>query len=130
MRINKLLIKFNIKMIKIEGIATISKNGFKFDSGLPSDEPLLQSKTKLHGKLEIEQNGSVRFVDNGRIYMPPVVNKIAQGEGYKIRRTSKNYIISVKLPIVEKITETQNKLTEMIPQIVDGITKDRKELIN
>lgn len=130
MRINKLLIKFNIKMIKIEGIATISKNGFTFDSGLPLDEPLLKKQTKLHGKLEIEQNGSVRFVDNGRIYLPPTVDKVGEGDGYKIRRTSKNYIISVKLPIVEKIAETQNKLTEMIPLILDGINKDRKELIN
>lgn len=117
-------------MVKIEGIATFTKGGFKFDSGLPADEPLLKKQAKLHGTLIIEQNGSTAFRDNGRVYLPPRVNKIGEGDGYKVRRTSQNYIVSIKIPIVEKQIATEQKITEMIPLIIEKINNDRKELIN
>ena len=40
-----------MKTIKIEGIATFSKNGFSFNSGLPSEETLVTEQNILLARM-------------------------------------------------------------------------------
>jgi len=116
-------------MLKIEGIATISEKGFHFDSGMPSDEPVLDEAMKLHGTLKVSKNASVDFVDNGRIYLPPEVHRVCEGEDYKVKRTSRHYIIQVKVPVVETRAESEEKLNDIIPRVMGEITLDRREIL-
>ena len=119
-----------MQQIKIEGIATISDKGFCFDSGMPSDEPVLDEALKLHGTLKVSENACVEFRDNGRIYLPPEVHRISEGQDYKVKRTSRHYIIQVKVPVVESRKATEERINDIIPTIVGDITLDRKELLN
>jgi len=111
----------------LDGTSSLNSNGqFHFESGYPSNYPLVLPK-RQRGVLVTHQNACVDFVpDRERVYLPPVVNKIAQGEGYYIKRTSRNYLINVKLPIVMNRRETEKALRGMINEIVGEITLDRR----
>ena len=114
----------------IEGIATITEKGFHFDSGMPSNEPVLDKPVRMHGTLEVGINASVRFRQNDRIYLPPEVHRIAQGEDYNVRRTSRHYIVQIKVPVIESRETSEYRLTEIVPIVMGEITLDRKEVIN
>lgn len=118
------------KTIRIEGIASISTRGFSFDSGIPSNEPILDYEQKLHGQMLIHQNGCAEFIDNGRVYLPPVINEIARGENYTLRRSTRHYILQVKVPVVESREDSEQKFGELMPLIMNEITLDRKELLS
>ncbi len=117
-------------MLKIEGIATITEKGFHFDSGMPSNEPVLDEAMKLHGTLKVSENACVDFVDNGRVYLPPEVHRVCDGEDYKVKRTSRHYIIQMKVPVVESRKASQERLEAILPEIMGEITLDRNEMIN
>ena len=115
-------------MIQIEGIATISKGMFRFDSGLPSDEPAVEPQTLL-GRLHIAANASADFHQDGRITnLPPDISTVADGDGYKIKRTTQNYIIQLKVPIAESRAETEQRLGQMLAEVMGEITLDRHEI--
>lgn len=128
---SRIKISENMKQetIRIEGIATIGKRSFRFDSGLPSNEPILEHDQKLHGQMHIHQNGDAEFVDNGRVYLPPIINEIARGENFKLRRTTRHYILQVKVPVVESRKETETKISAISAEVLGEITMDRKELL-
>lgn len=117
------------KITKIEGLGIFTQNGFSFDSGLPSDEPVVNEK-KLRGTLKVETNGNVEFRKSTRAIKAPDVTKVAEGQDYKIRRTSLNYVITLKVPVVEKRVATSKKLKEVIPLIINDISKNRKEILD
>ena len=119
-----------MEQIKIEGIATISEKGFHFDSGMPSNEPVLDEAMKLHGTLKVAENACVDFVDNGRVYLPPEIHRVCEGEGYKVKRTSRHYIIQMKVPVVESRKDSEERINNVVPVIMGDITLDRKELLN
>jgi len=119
-----------MEQIKIEGIATITEKGFHFDSGMPSNEPVLDEAIKLHGTLKVAENACVDFVDNGRIYLPPEIHSVCEGENYKVKRTSRHYIVQMKVPVVESRMVSEEKINNMLPAIMGDITLDRKELLN
>lgn len=117
-------------MIQIEGIATISKGMFRFDSGLPSDEPAVEPQNLL-GRLYIAANASADFQQDGRVTnLPPDISAVADGDGYKIKRTTQNYIIRLKLPIAESRAETEKRLRQMLAEVMGEITLDRRELFD
>lgn len=117
-------------MIQIEGIATISKGMFRFDSGLPSDEPAVEPQNLL-GRLQIAANASADFHQDGRITnLPPDISTVADGDGYKIKRTTQNYIIQLKVPIAESRAETEERLRQMLAEVMGEITLDRRELFD
>lgn len=114
-------------MIQIEGIATISKGMFRFDSGLPSDEPTVEPQNLL-GRLQIAANASADFHQDGRITnLPPDISTVADGDGYKIKRTTQNYIIQLKLPIYESRAEMEQHIRQLLPVILGDITIDQTE---
>jgi len=115
-------------MFTIEGIATISKGSFRFDSGLPSDEPAVEAQTIL-GKLRISENACADFRQDGRTTnLPPDITSVGDGDGYKIKRTTQNYIIQVKVPVVESRADTEARLRALLPVVMGDITLDRKEM--
>lgn len=117
-------------MTQIEGIATFTETGFHFDSGIPSEEPVLNKAWKMHGTLGISMNACVDFKDNGRVYLPPEIHKVSAGENYHVKRTSRHYIIQLKVPVVESRQASEERINNVIPTILGDITLDRKELFN
>lgn len=117
------------KTTKIEGLGTFTQNGFSFDSGLPSDEPLVDGM-KLRGTLKVESNGNVEFINKTRNIKGPDVAKVAETQDYKIRRTSLNYVISIKVPVIEKRKASEKRLKEIVPAIVNDIQTNRKEILD
>ena len=115
-------------MIQIEGIATISKGVFRFDSGLPSDEPAVDPQMLL-GHLRVAPNACVDFRMDGRTTnLPPDIQSVADGDGYKIKRTTQNYLIQLKVPIDESRQQTEHRLHQMLAEVMGEITIDRREL--
>ncbi|NLV52612.1 MAG: hypothetical protein GXY64_05040 [Bacteroidales bacterium] len=119
-----------MKKIQIEGVATISNRGFQFESGMPSDEPVLDKAMKMRGQLKIHKNADVEFKEDNRVYLPPEVHKVGSGEGYHIKRTTRHYIVTLKMPVVESREASEDKIRDMVPQFMGDITLDRQELIN
>lgn len=116
-------------MIQIEGIATISKGMFRFDSGLPSDELAVEPQ-KLLGRLHIKANACADFRLDGRTTnLPPDISTVADGDGYKIKRTTQNYIIQLKMPIAESRAEMEQHIMHLLPVILGDITVDRREIL-
>jgi len=116
-------------MLKIEGIATISEKGFHFDSGMPSNEPVLDEAMKLHGTLKVAENACVDFVDNGRIYLPPEIHRVCEGKDYNVKRTTRHYIIQLKVPVVENRKASEDRILQIVPCVMGEITLDRQEII-
>ena len=115
---------------KIEGIATISKGGFSFESGLPSNEQVFDADMKMHGTLKISKNACAEFIDNRRVYLPPEVHPVAQGFNYNVKRTTRHYIISIKVPVVENRQQSEDTVNRLLPKIMGDITLDRNEVLD
>lgn len=92
----------NINTLKIEGIATFTGKSFRFDSGLPSNEQVIDKPMKLHGTMKVSQNANVEFADDGRVF----------------------------LPVVEKRAVSEQKIRDIIPIVMGEITLDRKEILD
>lgn len=117
------------KEFQIEGLATFTPDGFRFDSGMPSNEPFLEQEKNLRGELKIFQNGCVDFKKSTQVYLPPQMEQVARGKDYLVRRSSRHYIIQVKVPIVENRHQSEDKLQQIIPCIMGDITMDRSEVL-
>lgn len=115
--------------VRVEGIATLSENSFHFNSGLPQDEPLLDQEIRLRGELHVFQNGTALFHRRTPVSLPPEVHQVSQGMGYYLKRTSRNYIIHIKVPVMETRRDTQSTLDALMPTIMGDITLDRRELM-
>lgn len=115
--------------MKIEGIATFSEKGFHFDSGIPSNEPVLEMARKMRGTMVIGINGCADFTSSPRVILPPEVSPVAKSANYNIKRTTRHYIVQIKVPVVETRKTTQDTLNSILPAILGDITLDRKELI-
>ena len=115
---------------KIVGVATISDKVFYFDSNLPDDCQVLPVEKKMQGCICISTNACARFTERCRVVLPPEINHVAQGEGYRVKRTTRHYIIQLKVPVVEHRATTEQRLVELLPVLLGEITLDRKELFD
>lgn len=120
----------NMNPLKIEGIATFTGKSFRFDSGLPSNEHVIDKAMKLHGTMKVSQNANVEFADDGRVFLPPHLMNVCSGVNYKVKRSTRHYIIQVKVPVVEKRAVSEQKIRDIIPVVMDEITLDRKEILD
>ena len=111
----------NMNPLKIEGIATFTGKSFRFDSGLPM---------KLHGTMKVSQNANVEFADDGRVFLPPHLMNVCSGVNYKVKRSTRHYIIQVKVPVVEERAVSEQKIRDIIPVVMGEITLDRKEILD
>lgn len=118
-------------MKQIEGLAIIAEDGgFRFDSGLPSNEPVLEKPMKMRGVLSVSQNACVEFLPNTRVVLPPEMHHVARGLNYNLKRSSRNYILQIKLPIVQSRVVSQETIENITHVAMGDITLDRKELLN
>lgn len=115
---------------KFIGVATIGDKEFCFDSNLPIDCQVLPAERKMQGCICISTNACVRFAERCRVVLPPEINNVAQGDGYKVKRTTRHYIIQLKVPVVEHRTTTEQRLVELLPVVLGEITLDRRELFD
>ncbi len=116
-------------MVQITGVATISENGFSFNTGLSENENVLDKEKTMHGVMKISKNACADFIGSQRVILPPEINSIAKGDGYSVKRTTRNYIIQLKVPVVETRKASQERLKRMLTEVLGDITLDRKELI-
>ena len=117
-------------MNKIEGIATFSEGGFSFESGLPSEEQVVEAQS-LMGRLGIKANGCVDFRRDARCTnLPPDINTVTDNEKYKLKRTTRHYIISIKVPVVENRQQSEETVNRLLPKIMGDITIDRNEVLD
>lgn len=115
-------------MTQIEGIASISEHSFTFDSGLPTDEFVTEVQI-LKGVMHIHANASADFEGTSpRDVLPPEMTSVAKTEDYIIRRSTRNYIIQLKVPIVQSRRVTEKYLEGLVPEVMGEITMDRAEL--
>lgn len=112
----------------IKGEATISEKGFFFNNSMSTDEPILDKALHMRGVLHVERNGNMEFENSQRTVMPPVIKSIADGHGYRVKRTSRNYLIQMKVPIIEAREVSERKIHNMLPVVMGEITLDRKEI--
>ena len=47
-----------------------------------------------------------------------------------MKRTTRHYIIQLKVPVVEHRTTTEQRLVELLPVVLGEITLDRRELFD
>ncbi len=118
-----------MQTIQIEGLATISNHGFHFDSGLPSNEPIVDEARKMHGTMKISTNACADFEASDRVILPPQIHQVSQGEGYNIKRTSRHYLLQIKVPVLESRLDTNLRIKRIIPCALGDITLDRQEVI-
>lgn len=118
-------------MKQIEGLAKFTEDGgFCFDSGLPSNEPVLEKPMKMRGVLSVSQNACAEFLPNSRVVLPPEMHHVSRGLNYHVKRSSRNYILQVKLPIVQSRAVSQETLENIAVVALGDITIDRKEILN
>lgn len=117
-------------MIKVEGIATIDNGSFRFDSILPSNETVLDEPLKMRGTMKVSENACVEFQDERRLSLPPEIICVSEGQGYRVKRTSRHYLLQLKVPVVENRAETEDRIVDMMARALGDITLDRKELFN
>lgn len=117
-----------MKQYSIEGIATIQMNRFHFESGLPAEESVVEPRD-LRGRLLVHENADVEFRENPKgIVLPPCLLPIGEGEGWKLKRSTQNYIIQLKVPIGESRSDSQRRIDRMLPEALGEMTLDREEL--
>ena len=84
----------------------------------------------MQGCIFISTNACVLFALRCRVVLPPEINNVAQGDGYKVKRTTRHYIIQLKVPVVEHRTTTEQRLEELLRVVLCEITLDRRELFD
>jgi len=116
---------------RIEGVAVFGKDGFEFfDSGLPEVEPVLEEGVgHRRGTITVEQNASVVFVpDPARTIIPPSFDDVLRDNNLIVKRTSRNFIVTMKFPIIEEASVTTDAHKEMWNKTRKAITAAREEI--
>ena len=120
-----------MKSKQIEGIAVFSENGeFFFDSGLPAKEPVLEFETKpRRGMMNIEKNACATFVpEKERQTIPPQFDQVLKDGNLLVRRTSRNFIVSMKFPIVESAEASAKAQKAMWTKSVKAMKTEREKI--
>jgi len=116
---------------KIEGVATFMEGGhFNFDSGLPLIEPVLESGIgSRRGTLTVNQNAVVNFIaDIPLPITPPSVDEVLRDKNLTVKRTSRNFIVTMKFPIIEDSDTTVEAHKAMWNKTRKAINASREEI--
>ncbi|MCQ2344391.1 MAG: hypothetical protein MJ002_05650 [Paludibacteraceae bacterium] len=119
-----------MKQKRIDGISIISENGdFFFDSGLPESEPVIPNPSKHRGTATLQQNGSIRFkaAKVSPVGTPPL-NTILRTPGLYVKRSSRNFIVTMKFPIFENESETSSLHDDFWNQAEPAILEERNKI--
>jgi len=116
---------------RIEGFATFSENGnFSFESGLPEAEPVLETGVGAHqGTFKVTMNASASFTPNPvRNIIPPSLEDVLKEGNLSVKRTSRNFIVKMKFPIIESSDVTVEAHREMWNKSRKAIVAARAEI--
>jgi len=103
---------------------------FVFDSGLPAAEPVLEEGIgSKRGTLTVEQNASAAFVpEPPRAITPPSIDEVLRDNNLTVKRTSRNFIVTMKFPIIEDSGVTVETHKTMWNKTRKAITAAREEI--
>lgn len=112
-------------MVEVDEIGNV-----KISSGLPKSEPLLTwPLERKRGVMTPCVNGDLSFVANGPCgVLPPRVDEVYREGGVTVKRTTRNYIIMMKVPVIESAEETTRKHSSMWKKVAAVIKKNREEI--
>lgn len=87
---------------------SFTEKGIVINSGLPEAEPVLDFGLGKHrSTVDVRQNGSAEVVyDDTPTAVPPRIDEILRDNNLTVKRTSRNFIVTMKFPIIENATET------------------------
>lgn len=118
--------------IAVPGAALVGPHHFAFRPIDDTHDELITPRI-MKGKMTVHGNGNVEFVENSRLAdaKNPLMLPISEDnlEGWKLKRSTQNYIMQIKLPIGLTRQEMQRRIQRMMPQILGEITVDQQELL-
>ena len=87
---------------------SFTENGIVINSGLPEAEPVLDFAVgKHHGTIDVRKNGCADVTYGlSPVVVPPRIDEILRDNNLTVKRTSRNFIVTMKFPIIENATET------------------------
>ena len=116
---------------KIEGVGVIYDDGrFEFDSGLPLLEPVLEFEVKPHrGVMSVVKNGCAAFEPLGKpVALPPVMDLVLRDKNLIVRRTSRNFVVQMKFPIIEAGEVTNKAHSGMWKRVCSALRAEREKI--
>jgi len=117
---------------KIEGIGIFTEDGhFIFDSGLSAIENVLGAikPSVLKGLMTTEQHGVATFVpEPPRAIAPPALDVVLRDSNMTVKRTTRNFIVTMKFPVIEGATATTKSHKEMWRKAAKAISANREEI--
>lgn len=120
----------SMKTTQLDGIATIVENGvFNFDPAKTATEQIFDKTKKLRGTIIINDDGSVSFKpDRTAVNVAPQMDFILREGMLRVQRTTQNYIVTMKFPIVETQKETASEHRDMWEKALDAIKDSRNNI--
>ena len=97
-----------MKKQELDCRVSFTENGIVINSGLPEAEPVLDFGVgKHHGTIDVRKNGcaDVTYAPSP-VVVPPRIDEVLRENNLTVKRTSRNFIVTMKFPIIENPTET------------------------
>ena len=115
---------------QIDGNAIFFDNGaFTFDASYPKDKKVFAKEQKLRGTLTVEQNAYTTFHPYQRLPSTgPQRNYLVKNGNLRVEQTTRNFIVTMKFPIVQLPKETLASQKEMWKQADTAIHDARNEI--
>ena len=97
-----------MKKQELDCRVSFTENGIVINSGLPEAEPVLDFAVgKHHGTINVQQNGCADVTYGpSPVVVPPRIDEVLRENNLTVKRTSRNFIVTMKFPIFENPTET------------------------
>lgn len=98
--------------------------------GLPSVENVLGFDGGVfRGTMKVEQNADISFVpDSHRRIVPPSQADVMKEQNLMVKRTTRNFIVTMKFPIIESAGATTQSHKEMWKKASKVIGTVREEI--
>jgi len=113
------------------GRLTITEDGTVTAScGMPSIENVLGFDGGIfRGTMKVEQNADIEFVpDKPRHVVPPSLADVIKDGNVMVKRTTRNFIVTMKFPIIESATVTAQSHKEMWTKCKKAIASVREQI--
>ena len=117
---------------RIEGIGIFSEDGrFAFSAGLAAVENALGNilPSVCKGVMTTKKHGEASFVpEPPRAIMAPQVDEVLRDNNLVVKRTSRNFIVTMKFPIIEGEKTTISCHKEMWAKTKKAIENTRESI--
>jgi len=116
---------------EVESLVTFEECGkVKICSGMPQIENVLGFEPgSFRGTMYVEQNADATFVpDAPRAITPPSMDDVLKDQNLIVKRTSRNFIVTMKFPIIESAETTTQSQKEMWKKSQKAIATAREAI--